>query len=91
VTDRLLGCLLDEVERDRADQHARAESHDQTDHAQAHAEEERNERADHERGARQDPPAEGRCHQPVRRAMRHPVASARGVEPSAICPKCEIG
>ena len=46
VTGRHSDRLLDQVEGDRADQHARAEGHDQPDHAQADAEAERDERAD---------------------------------------------
>jgi hypothetical protein len=48
VAGRLAGGLLDEVERDRADQHACAEAHDQPDQGQADAKEKSDKAADHE-------------------------------------------
>ena len=66
--------LLDEIERDRADQHARAEGHDQPDPAHADVKHERQDGADHERRRRQRSPSEGRPHQPL--AMRHRCAAA---------------
>jgi hypothetical protein len=61
---RLVSCLLDQIEGDRADQHAGAEAHDQPDQGQLDSKEERKNGADHERGRRQGSPAEGRRHQP---------------------------
>ena len=56
------GRLLHEIERDRADQHARAEAHDETDHPQTRAHKDREDRADHERRGCEGPPAERLCH-----------------------------
>jgi hypothetical protein len=58
VSERLLDCLVDEVERDRADQDTSSEPHDQPDHTQREVEEERDQGADDKRGARQKPPTE---------------------------------
>ena len=73
-----VGRLFDEVEGDRADQHARAEAHDQPDRAQADPEAKRDECADHERRSGQQPPAEGCRHLSVpaprdRREWRRPA------------------
>jgi len=62
VTGRLRGRLVDEIERDCADQHSRAEAHDQANHAQGDADQEREDGADYERRRRQQPPTESRAH-----------------------------
>ena len=62
VPGRLPGRLLDEVERDRTDQHACAEGHDQSDRAQADAEEQGDDGADHERRGGQGSPTERSPH-----------------------------
>jgi hypothetical protein len=49
VAGRDVGSLLDEIERDRADQHTSAQAHDQPDYRHADAKAERNECANHER------------------------------------------
>src|SRR6185436_4568823 len=63
--------LLDELERDGADQHAGAEGHDQPQHAPLDADPERDEAADDERRARDQPPEERCAHQ------RRPAAARR--------------
>ena len=62
VVGRELRRLLHKVERHRADEHARAESHDEAGHAQTQPEEHRNDGSDYERRAREDSPAEGFKH-----------------------------
>ena len=59
----LVDRLLDEVERDCADEDAGAEAHDQADPRSVDADEERRDRADDERGGGEEPPAERRAHQ----------------------------
>jgi hypothetical protein len=54
--------LLHEVEGHRADEHARAETHDQADEPDANVEGDRGDGADHQRRRRQGPPTERRGH-----------------------------
>jgi hypothetical protein len=57
--------LLDQIERNGADQHAGAEGHDQPDRRQADPESERDDGAQDERRGCEEPPAESGSHSAI--------------------------
>jgi hypothetical protein len=82
VTGRHPERLFHQVERDRADQDAAAERHDQPDRAKADLEQDRDDRADHQRRRGQGPPAERLPHLDPQDLAAYPLDLARAPGPS---------